>query len=146
MKADRPIPVPSLFLEDYQWILLALNMIQSDILQGKKIRSTSHAVSRALVKRFTNFRVADGYSPGSERFHSWLVWKRDERFIIDPWPLSGLPGCAPPVAYIQGVTGLVYLESELPENLSGRKLVADVSSFSRRLDAMMEELSHAYTG
>lgn len=95
--------LPSLFVENYESILVVMTILGSEIRRGKGVNGNCHSVARALATIFPNFRVADGYvysvsppacdethgprsslineiekKPESVRFkrlcHSWLVW------------------------------------------------------------------------
>jgi hypothetical protein len=169
MKNERGCSAPGLLLERFHLILLVMSSLHYDFACGAEIGVNCHAVARALGRIFPDFAVIDGYvprlasvkhdeaygeevlfrlKPGLKAFmgridtlpHSWLAWKQDGSYIIDIWPIGGVPGASPPVLIHQDRFAMCYEPGSLPPGVVEENLAADVLKFSERFTKRLEEL------
>ncbi len=166
---------PGQFREQYQWILLAMCMIQADIQGGRRFSTNAFSSVRGTAMHFKNFEVVDGYFErivpydlgedfgvpcalavkGAQKttarryqkmHHSWLAWKADKKFIIDVSPLGGLMGCSPPVAHTQDVADVIYLEAPLHPETNLAMVERDAQVFYSLVEEAMKKIKTQYEG
>lgn len=170
MKQRTNPPFPDLFVQNYELILAVMGMIQHDIRHGGGINGNCHSVARAMARMFPNFRVVDGYIPrlappqcGEEYgvkalvvlettpptlqparwqalHHSWLAWKGNGRLIVDPWPIGGGYGFAPPLARWQDQFDILYVESDMTGLFDKEQAEKDAEDLYRRIQEVLLEL------
>lgn len=161
---------PDQFVQDYEHILAVMGIIQHDIRHGGGIHGNCHSVARAMATIFPNFRVADGYIPrlapphfGEEYgvkaivrletdpptfqpvrwqalHHSWLVWKGDVQLIVDPWPIGGGYGFAPPLARLQDQFDIFYAEADMSGLFDKEQAERDAEDLCHRILEVLEKL------
>ncbi len=164
----RSCSVSSRLINAYHPLLMAMCVLQHEAVQGKPIEGSCHSIVRAVAQEFPEFKVVDGVIPrlaplprgalfGREGFfrfkeglvgfwgrlnflhHAWLVWKHNEKFIIDVCPIGGV--YAPPVILYQDEYALSYEPGKLPEGLKEEDLLPCVDQFHDRLKRVLDELS-----